>query len=97
MISNNKYWIDKYSDLWYHTKKRVDDAEKKSYISGSTKVDQVKFAKYMVARLQRITHEEKIYYAIEYLKQKGYNDVVEIYEGRLFMDEFIKKCQAGGF
>jgi hypothetical protein len=51
----------------------------------------------MVARLQRITHEEKIYYAIEYLKQKGYNDVVEIYEGRLFMDEFIKKCQAGGF
>ncbi len=88
------FYVDRYSDLWQHTKKRVNDAEDKTRNSNG-EVDQVKFAKLMVTRLQRITHEEKIYYAIQYLKDKGYNDIVEIYEGRLFMDEFVRKCSQG--
>lgn len=88
------FYVDRYSDLWQHTKKRVNDAEDKAR-NPKGEVDQVKFAKLMVTRLQRITHEEKIYYAIQYLKDKGYNDIVEIYEGRLFMDEFVRKCSAG--
>lgn len=88
------FYIDRYSDLWQHTKKRVNDAEDKAR-NQTGEVDQVKFAKLMVTRLQRITHEEKIHYAIQYLKDKGYNDIVEIYEGRLFMDEFVRKCSAG--
>jgi len=89
-------YVNRYSNLWDHTVKRVNDAENKAR-DKSGKIDQVKFAKLMVTRLQRITHEEKIHYAIQYLKQKGYNDIVEIYEGRLFMDEFVRKCSEGGF
>lgn len=90
-------YIDRRSDLWDHTIKRVNDAEEKTRDPQTGNVDQVKFAKLMVTRLQRITHKEKIHYAIQYLKQRGYNDIVEIYEGRLFMDDFVRKCSEGGF
>lgn len=89
-------YVDRCSDLWRHTKKRVNDAEDKTR-NQNGEVDQIKFAKLMVTRLQRITHEEKIHYAIRYLKDKGYDDIVEIYEGRLFMDEFVRKCSQGVF
>lgn len=84
--------INRYGTLWYHTKKRVDDAENKAK-NANGELDLGKFAQIMITRLNRITHEEKIYYAISYLKEKGYNDIVDIYEGRLFMDEFVKRCR----
>lgn len=75
--------VIKRNQLWDHTEKRIINAENKSK-------NNEEFVKKMVTRLSRITHQEKIYYAIEVLKERGHNDVVDIYEGRLVMDEFLK-------
>jgi len=85
-----KIYIDRYSELWRHTVKRVIDAEKKSK-------NYEEFARKMVTRLKRITHEEKIHYAIEVLRERNHHDIVDVYEGRLLMDEMVRRCAAGTF
>lgn len=75
-------YINKYSDLWQHTMMRIEDAERKAKNFED-------FSRKMVTRLHRITHEEKIHYAIAALKQKGYQDLVDVYEGRLIMEKLL--------
>ena len=77
-------YINKYSVLWEHTEMRIKNAEEKS------KGNNEKFVVAMVARLKKITHIEKVHYAIAVLKERGHEDVVDIYEGRLLMEEFLK-------
>lgn len=80
--------ISEYNELWDHTMNRIITAERKAK-------DYQDFVRKMVTRLNRITHEEKIHYAIAVLKKRGHNDVVDIYEGRLLMDHFLKQSQGG--
>lgn len=75
--------ISNYGELWTHTVKRIQDAEKKAK-------NYEEFAKKMVTRLKRITHEEKVYCAIAVLHEKGYQEIVDIYDGKLLMDELTK-------
>lgn len=79
-IMNKEVYIDKDSELWKHTKMRIDDAKNKSK-------DDEQFQKKMVTRLLRIKHDEKVYYAIAYLRDCKYDQVVEIYEGKILMDQ----------
>lgn len=76
-------YIDKRSELWKHTLMRINNAEQ-------TSKNYEQFARQMVTRLQRITHAEKVHYAIAALQQKGYQDLVDVYEGRFVMDKLIK-------
>ena len=75
--------IVKRDQLWRHTERRIIAAEEKAKSNEE-------FVKKMITRMNRITHQEKIHYAIEVLKERGHNNVVDIYEGRLVMDEFLK-------
>lgn len=70
--------------LWEHTETRIINAEKsaKNYND---------FVKKMVTRLNRITKEEKIHFAIAVLKDRNHHSLVDIYEGRLIMDKFLKQ------
>jgi hypothetical protein len=63
---------------------RIRNAEEKA--NGNNE----KFVNAMVSRLKKITHKDKVMYAIEVLKHLDHNDVVDIYEGRLLMEEFLK-------
>lgn len=80
--------VSRYSELWDHTVMRIRTAEKQT----KTNED---FVKKMVTRLKRIKHEEKIHYAIAVLKERGHMDVVDIYEGRLLMEHFLKQNANG--
>lgn len=73
-------YINKHSELWFHTKMRIDNALSKSK-------SEEEFKKKMVQRLMKIKHKDKLDYAIEYLKDKGYIDVAEMYESKIMMDE----------
>ena len=53
-------YINKYSELWDHTCMRIENAESKSK-------NYEQFARQMVTRLGRITHIEKVHYAIAVL------------------------------
>ncbi|MFW6242899.1 MAG: hypothetical protein ACOC2W_01960 [bacterium] len=75
--------VSRYDKLWDHTVMRIENAENKAK-------NYQDFTKKMVTRLKRIKHEEKIHYAIAVLKEKGYDEVVDIYEGRLVMDKLSK-------
>lgn len=91
------------NEMWSHTMMRINNAEadarKKAekhmadpkWIkkNGETNYDQ-EFLKLMVQRLQKITNMEKVYYAIAALNEKGYQDVVDVYEGRILMDQMLK-------
>jgi hypothetical protein len=77
---NKEIYIDKHSELWKHTKMRIDSAKSKAK-------DDEDFQKKMVTRLLRIKHDEKVYYAIAYLRDCKYDQVVEIYEGKILMDQ----------
>lgn len=79
----NGHHVSSYGELWDHTKKRINDAEKKAK-------NREEFAKKMVTRLKRIKHEEKVYAAIAVLHEKGYDEIVDIYDGKLLMDELTK-------
>lgn len=95
--------VYKRSEMWEHTIMRITNAEadarKKAekkmndpkWIkkNGSTNYDQ-EFLQLMVQRLQKITNMEKVYYAIAALNEKGYSDVVDVYEGRILMDQMLK-------
>lgn len=83
---NGNAHVDRYDQLWGHTIMRIENAEKKAK-------NYEDFVKKMVTRLKRIKHEEKIHYAIAVLKEKGYDEVVDIYEGKLLMDQM---SQSGG-
>ena len=84
-------YINRHCELWDHTIHRIVEAEKKS--NG----DYDKFAKMMVTRLKRITHEEKIHYAIAALRDRGHNEIVDVYEGKLVMNELVRSFAVGGF
>lgn len=71
-------------ELWNHTMMRIRNAEEKA------KGDNGKFVSAMVSRLKKITHKDKVTCAIEVLKYLKHDDVVDIYEGRLLIEEFLK-------
>lgn len=88
-------YIDRYSELWDHTMMRIRNAESKATVNG--KFNNEKFVTQMVTRLKRIEHIEKVHYAIAVLKATGHDDVVDIYEGRLLMEDFLKASGQGTF
>lgn len=90
-------YVSKYNELWNHTMMRVTNAEKKRGVFDGFKRtgDYENFVNDMVLRLKRITHKEKLYYAIEVLKERGHNEIVEIYEGRLLMEKFLEVHRKG--
>lgn len=73
-------YINKNSELWFHTKMRIDNALNRSQ-------SEEEFTKKMVQRLMKIKNKNKLDYAIEYLKDKGYTNVAEMYESKIMMDE----------
>lgn len=79
-IMNKEIDVNTNSELWHHTKMRIDNAKNKAK-------DEEDFKKKMVQRLLKIKKEEKVYYAIAYLRDCEYNEIVEIYEGKILMDE----------
>lgn len=83
-INIGDFVVIKNSDLWKHTEMRIINAEKKSL------GDNKKFVIQMVSRLKKIQHIEKIYYAIAVLQERGHNDVVDIYNGKLIMEKFLE-------
>jgi hypothetical protein len=89
--------VSKYNDLWDHTVMRITNAEKKrGVVDGNHRTgDYEKFVNDMVVRLKRITHVEKLHYAIAVLKERGHEEVVQIYEGRLMMEKFLE-CHRKG-
>lgn len=86
-IPNKVYstYINRYTELWDHTMMRVHNAEAKS--NG----DYQKFVNQMVTRLKRITHEDKLHYAIAVLQYLGYDELVDIYEGKILMDAMTRQ------
>lgn len=82
MLKRDNVWIDTNDTLWAHTMMRIENAEK-------TAKNFDDFSKKMIARLQKIKHIEKVYYAIEALNQKGYQDLVDVYNGRLVMEKLL--------
>ena len=99
----NGQYVSKHNPLWDHTMMRVRDAEDNArnkvikkmsdpkwiQKNGGTNFDK-EFLQLMVQRLQKITHMEKVYYAIAVLNERGYSDVVDVYEGRILMEEMLK-------
>lgn len=81
MYVNGKYYDN---DLYEHSLMRIENAEMKS------KGDNVKFVQLMTTRLKLIKHQDKIHCAIQILKNRNHQDVVDIYEGRLLIEEFLK-------
>jgi hypothetical protein len=85
-------YVSKYSDLWKHTQSRINGFLKKAEVAsiknGTDKEEE--FTKLMVTRLRRIKHEEKIHYTIEVLKEMGYQDIIDIYDGKLVMNALTK-------
>lgn len=75
-----KIYVNKSSKLWKHTQMRIDNARKKSK-------SEEDFEKKMVTRLMKIQNFEKVYYAIEYLNELGYNNIVDIYNSKILLDE----------
>jgi hypothetical protein len=78
------YKVYKNDKLWNHTQMRIDNALKKA--NG----DNEKFTSQMVTRLKRIGHEEKLYYSIAVLKEMGYENIVDMYEGKVLINEMMK-------
>lgn len=74
--------VNPYDALWAHTEKRILDAKKKS--NG----DYEKFKNSMVVRLNKMTHHDKIVYAIRVLEKYGYDDIVDIYFSRVVIETF---------
>lgn len=72
--------VNKFSRLWEHTKMRIDNARKKA------KNDE-DFEKKMITRLMKIQNVEKVCYAIEYLNELGYDNIVDIYNSKMLIDE----------
>jgi len=75
----DEIYVDKNSALWEHTKMRIDNAAFKAK-------DRDDFVKRMIQRLMKMKHKDKLDYAKYYLKQLGYDDIVEIYESKELMD-----------
>lgn len=96
-------FVSQYDKLWAHTMMRIENAEvsarekaKKHMANpkwrkknGETNYDQ-EFLKLMVQRLQKITNMDKVYYAVAVLNEKGYSDVVDVYEDRILMDKMLE-------
>lgn len=76
-------YINKYSELWSHTKMRIDNAENKAK-------DRDDFCKKMIQRLMKIKNRQKVDYAIAYLKEKGYEDIADMYESKIMMDDLTQ-------
>lgn len=97
------HYVSKSDEMWRHTMMRIHDAEDRARERASKHMYDIKwirkngetnydkeFLKLMVQRLQKITNMEKVYYAIAALNEKGYSDVVDVYEGRVLMDQMLK-------
>lgn len=74
--------INKESELWYHTKMRIENAKSKSKSPED-------FEKKMIARLMKIKHRDKLNYAIVCLKDLGYETIAEMYESKILMDDLM--------
>lgn len=75
--------VRNYGELWEHTMKRIVDAEKKAK-------NYQDFANKMVTRLKRIKHNEKVYAAIAVLYERKHYEIVDIYDGKLLMDDLTR-------
>ena len=73
-------YINDNCELWNHTKMRIDSAKQKAK-------SQEDFEKKMMTRLMRITHHDKLIYAIAYLKQCKYDSLVEAYESKILLEK----------
>lgn len=84
--------ISKYNELWSHTQSRVNGFLKKAQDAAKKKGTdpEEEFTKLMVTRLRRIKHEEKIHYTIAVLQEMGYQEIIDIYDGKLVMNALTK-------
>lgn len=71
------------SELWEHTEDRVLAAKK----SAKSEED---FKKKMITRLKRIKQEQKLYYAVAVLHHHGYEEIANMYTGRIVMDKLMR-------
>lgn len=70
------------SEHWLHAEDRILSAKRKA------KSDE-DFKKKMITRLKRIKHQEKLYYAVAVLHKHGYEDIANMYTGRIVMEKLM--------
>lgn len=91
-----------WSDEYKHAKKRIIEAEQKAQktaiAKGLSKEEEHQvFYNAMAARLKKIKTEDKIHYAIAVFKEKGYTDLVDLYESGLLFDAMKEFGSRSGF
>lgn len=82
LIKVDGYEVYTFTDDWKHTEDRVLAAKKSAK-------NEEEFKKKMITRLKRIKHRNKLYCAVAVLHKYGYEEIANMYTGRIVMDKLL--------